>query len=57
MLAWKKFEKYIIGVRELNKRDTYGEWVQWLAEQFEKRESKSPAVPAHIAYRDWVEKP
>ncbi len=55
ILAWKKFQNYIVGVRELNKRDTFGEWVQWLAEQFEKREQKNPAVPAHIAYRDWTE--
>jgi len=55
VLAWKKFEKYIVGVRELNKRETYAEWVQWLAEQFEKRESTTPVVPAHIAFRDWKE--
>ncbi len=55
VLAWRKLKNYIIGVRELNDRETYAEWGQWLAEQFEKRESKTPPVPAHIAFRDWKE--
>src|SRR5258706_4985294 len=28
VLAWKKFENYIVGVREFNNRETYAEWVQ-----------------------------
>ena len=42
-------------MRAIGNRDTYYEWVQWLAEQFEKRESKIPVVPSYIAHRDWKE--
>ena len=55
ILSWKKFRKYIEEMRTIGKRDTYYEWVQWLAEQFEKRESKLPAIPAYIAHREWQE--
>jgi|ERR1041385_2591423 hypothetical protein len=55
LLTWKKFRNYITEMRTIGKRDTYYEWAQWLAEQFEKRESKTPAVPAYIAHRDWKE--
>jgi len=55
ILSWKKFRKYIEEMREIGNRATYYEWVQWLAEQFEKRESKTPAVPAYIGHRDWKE--
>ena len=53
ILSWRKFRNYIEGMRSVGKRDTYYEWAQWLAEQFEKRESKLPVVPAYIAHRDW----
>jgi len=55
VLAWKKLRNYVIGVRQQNNRETYEEWFQWLAEQFEKRESTAAPIPAHIAYRDWTE--
>ena len=55
ILSWKKFRNYIEEMRKQGKRDTYYEWAQWLAEQFEKRESHTPAVPAYIAHRDWEE--
>ena len=55
VLVWRKFRKYIEEVRAVSQRDTYAEYVQWLAEQFEKRESKTPAIPANIALRDWEE--
>ncbi len=53
ILTWKKFKNYIEEMRTIGNRATYYEWAQWLAEQFEKRESKTPAVPAYIAHRDW----
>ena len=55
ILSWKKFERYIKEMREIGKRETYYEWVQWLAEQFQKRESRMPAVPSYIAHKDWKE--
>src|SRR5262249_14818904 len=42
ILCWKKSRKFIEEIRASSNRDTYYEWVQWLAEQFEKRESKTP---------------
>jgi hypothetical protein len=53
VLVWREFRKYIEEVRAVSQRDTHAEYVQWLAEQFEKRESRTPAVPAYIALRDW----
>jgi len=55
ILSWKKFRNYIEETRSSSNRETYYEWVQWLAEQFEKRESKVPVVPAFRAHRDWKE--
>ena len=53
ILSGRKFKRYLAEVRETSGRDTYYEWFQWLSEQFEKRELKSPAIPAYIAFRDW----
>ncbi len=55
IMCWKKFRKFIEEIRGSSNRETYYEWVQWLAEQFEKRESKTPAVPSYIAHRNWKE--
>lgn len=56
ILFWKRIKNYFIESRTASKRENYGEWVQWLAEQLEKRESNSSTLPAHIQYRDWKEK-
>lgn len=53
ILAWRKFKNYILELRENGYRPTYYEWFQWLDEQIEKREAKEPAIPAHLAFRDW----
>lgn len=53
---WKRIKNYFIELRITSKRENYGEWVQWLAEQLEKRESNSSTLPAHIQYRNWKEK-
>jgi hypothetical protein len=49
----KKLRKYIEEMRELTNRQTYYEWFQWIYEQIEKRESKTPAIPAYIEFRNW----
>jgi hypothetical protein len=54
VLGWKKLKKYILATREQNQRETFAEWFQWLAEQFEKRESATPPVPAYKAFHDWI---
>jgi superfamily I DNA/RNA helicase len=53
IIAWRKFKNYIYEIRELGDRPTYYEWFQWLAEHIQQRESVEPAVPAHIAFKDW----
>jgi hypothetical protein len=53
ILTGKKFKNYIKEVRELSNRPTYYEWMQWMYEQVEKRESKTPAVPAYIEFQNW----
>jgi hypothetical protein len=53
ILAARTFQRYLAEMRESSNRGTYYEWFQWLFEQLEKRKSKTPAVPAFIAFRDW----
>ena len=53
VLAGRKFKRYLEDVREASNRQTYYEWVQWLCDQVERRESKLPAVPAYIMHRNW----
>ncbi len=55
ILCGRKLGRYLVEVREEGKRQTYYEWFQWLYEQMEKRELKTPAVPAYVAFRDWEE--
>ena len=55
ILSNRKFKNYMNETRVSSKRETYYEWAQWLAEQFEKRELKLPVVPAFIAHRNWKE--
>ena len=49
--SWRKLSEYVEAMRAEAKRDTYFEWVQWLAERMMERESETPPVPAHIAHR------
>jgi hypothetical protein len=53
VLAGRRCARYFEEVRRETGRQTIGEWVQWLAEQFIAREGQRAVVPAHIAYRDW----
>lgn len=53
ILTGEKFKNYIKEVRELSNRPTYYEWMQWMYEQIEKRESKTPAIPAYIEFQNW----
>ena len=53
IVTWQKLSRYIEETRVEANRETYFEWVQWLAERMLERESKTPAVPAHIAHKDW----
>jgi hypothetical protein len=53
-ISWRKLKGHVMGERSLLQRDTIEEWFQWLAERLEEMESKTPPVPAHIAYKDWL---
>lgn len=53
ILSGRKLGKYLVEVRDAGKRETYYEWAQWLYEQLEKREMRTPPVPSYIAFRDW----
>lgn len=53
ILTGKKFMNYFKEVRELSNRPTYYEWIQWMYEQIQKRELKTPATPAFIEFRNW----
>jgi len=55
VLYWKKFKNYFIELRITSKRENYGEWVQWLASQLEKRNACLKLKPAHIEYDNWRE--
>jgi len=51
VVSWRKLSEYVEAMRAEARRDTYFEWVQWLAERMMERESKTSPVPAHIAHR------
>src|SRR2546425_4441403 len=53
LISWRKLHPYVADLRQQYQRETWSEWFQWLAERMMERESKTPPVPAHIAYRDW----
>jgi len=55
-ISWRKLKPYMLGEREEQRRDTIGEWFEWLADQLKRRETLVPPVPAHIAHRSWEEK-
>lgn len=53
VVSWSKLQRYFFDERAETGRETIGEWFQWLAEQFAKREAKAAPVPAHVQFRDW----
>ena len=52
VLSGRKLRNYLVEIRDVSNRQTYYEWFQWLYEQSEKRELKTAAIPAFIAFRD-----
>ena len=53
LICWQKLLPYTTDLRREYKRETWSEWFQWLAERMMERESKTPAMPAYIAHRNW----
>ena len=54
LISWRKLQRHVIGERAATRRDTIEEWFQWLAERLQERETKRPALPAHIEHRNWA---
>ncbi|MEZ5502041.1 MAG: hypothetical protein R3E50_05060 [Halioglobus sp.] len=48
LMMWRKLETWIRTTRKEQGNPRFGEWVQWLAERIEERESEM--VPAYEAY-------
>ena len=55
--SWRKLGNYVGELRRDTGRETRWEWFQWLAERMAEREALSPPVAAHIAHRQWRERP
>ena len=54
LLFWRKCGPAMKEIRAANERETIAEWCEWLADRLSANESATPAVPAHIAHRDWT---
>lgn len=52
-ISWQKLKHYFLEERAEQKRETIGEWFQWLAERLGEQEVTVGRVPAHIAYKTW----
>jgi len=55
-LYWKRRKKEALEIREKTGRETYSEFVQWLAERLEDQEKSQGVVPAQIEFKDWKKK-
>jgi hypothetical protein len=53
LISWRKLNVFVEEDRRALDRNTVSEWFQWLAERMIEREKSTPAVPAHIAHRQW----
>ncbi len=53
VVTWSKLRRYIEDERMEVGRETWAEWIQWLAERVMEDEETTGIVPAYIAYRDW----
>ena len=53
VVSWEKLRRSVEDYRAETKRDTMGEWFQWLAERMMDREDQGSPLPANIEFRDW----
>jgi hypothetical protein len=51
--TWLKICRFIEEERGALDRETWVEWLQWLAERIMEREGAEAAIPAYIEHRDW----
>lgn len=52
-VTWRKVGPYIEQVRREERRETFGEWCQWLAERMADREREEAPIPAYVEHREW----
>ena len=53
VVAWTKLRRLMEEERKVLGRETWGEWMQWLAERIMEMEAREGVLPAHVAHRDW----
>jgi hypothetical protein len=53
ILGWAKLQNYFREERKSLRRETVGEWFEWLRDRLVDFESKVPPQPANIEYREW----
>lgn len=56
LISWRKLKRFVEDERREMKRETIGEWFQWMAEKIQEREQKIAPIPGYIEYKDWKEK-
>ena len=56
VITFLKTKLVIQDWRDENDRQSYFEWMEWLAQKVIDLESDTPPVPAHILYKDWTPK-
>ena len=52
-ISWQKLKHYFLEERAEQKRETIGEWFEWLADRLGEQEVAVGRVPAHIAHKNW----
>tara|TARA_B100000575_G_scaffold164080_1_gene131114 strand:- start:149 stop:667 length:519 start_codon:yes stop_codon:yes gene_type:complete len=53
VVTYLKTERVIADWRTSNNRDSFLEWMQWLAERVMEVEDDTPTLPAHVLHKDW----
>jgi hypothetical protein len=53
VVTWLKLSRFVEEERSALDRETWAEWVQWLAERIMERERGRLVVPAYIEHQDW----
>ena len=56
VVTFLKTKRVISDWRDTNDRQSYFEWMEWLAEQVMSLEDEAPPIPAHILHKDWTRK-
>lgn len=52
--VWNKLRSWVEDVRTEQEQEKFDEWVQWLAEQMERRMAEKGVAPAYKLYREWA---